>query len=172
MYPTPSRPPYVLPFLRPVSRPFSHHSIGSMQLTPIAVRNRTTYVFPHQYPTRRFKWTRRVLWGLLFSTCGYHYAQAQSDDFFHPPEPGSKQDAIRLYMLSKKVERLPIVQDLRREINYDEWDAYEDITDANKERRLTSGPLKGSRALAVQVSRWSFSPDDNTILVFNNGVLR
>lgn len=46
---------------------------------------------------------------------------------------------------------LPIVRGLRADPNYSEWEAYDSLSEEDKKHRLTSGPLKGSRGLAVQV---------------------
>lgn len=138
-----------LPFLRAVPRSF-RRGVVPTQLTSTPARKNTTLALNNNRPIRRFKWTRRIFWGLLFGSLGYYSAKSSANAFFHPAEPGSKEDAAQLERLRKLVDRLPVVQKLRLDPMCDEWDAYEDFVD--KERRLTSGPLKGSRALGVQVS--------------------
>lgn len=46
---------------------------------------------------------------------------------------------------------------LRLDPKFVEWEAYEGVSTGDKEKRLTSGPLKGSRGLAVQVRRLLFN---------------
>lgn len=152
-----------LPFLRAVPRSF-RRGVVPTQLTSTSVRNNTTLAV-NSRPIRRFKWTRRIFWGLIFGSLGYYSAKPSVNAFFHPAEPGSKEDATQLERLRKLVDHLPVVQGLRLDPMCDEWDAYEDFVD--KERRLTSGPLKGSRALGVQVSI-----PITIILVPNDDVLR
>lgn len=138
-----------LPFLRAVPQSF-RRGVVPKQLASTPVRNNTTFALNNNRRITRFKWTRRIFWGLLFGSLGYFSTKSLVNAFFHPPEPGSEKDAIELKRLRKQVDRLPVVQKLRLDPMCDEWDAYEDFVD--KERRLTSGPLKGSRALGIQVS--------------------
>lgn len=49
--------------------------------------------------------------------------------------------------------RVPIVQELRKNPDYVEKGVYGNFEEENKAHRLTSGPLAGSRGLALQVSR-------------------
>lgn len=53
--------------------------------------------------------------------------------------------------LRRLLDYLPIVQKLRKDPKYVEWDAYDSFADEDKEKSLSSGPLKGSRGLAIQV---------------------
>ncbi|RAO64970.1 uncharacterized protein BHQ10_000982 [Talaromyces amestolkiae] len=138
-------------FLHGVPRSFRRHVVPT-QLTSTPLRHNTTVALETRR-VPRFKWTRRIFWGLLFGGLGYFSTDSSLKRFFHPAEPGSKEDAAKLGYLRKWVDRLPRVQELRLRPNYEEWDAYEDTTD--KERRLTSGALKGSRALAVQKIFWN-----------------
>ena len=46
---------------------------------------------------------------------------------------------------------LPIVRDLREDPDYEESDAYGNFTEEEKVHTLTTGPLRGSGALALQV---------------------
>lgn len=141
-----------LPFLRGIPRSLRRDVTPTQLTSPSAVRNNTTLASNNNRRIPRFKWTRRIFWGLLFGTLGYYRGKLAINAFLYPAEPGSKEDATQLERLRKLVDRLPVVQNMRKDPMYGEWDAYEDLTDTNKQRRLTSGPLKGSRALAVQVS--------------------
>lgn len=138
-----------IPFPRGLQ--FFRRDVVPTRVTSASARNYTAYALNNrQIP--RYKWTRRILWGLLFGSLGFYNTKSLVNALLHPAEPGSKEDVTQLARLRKIVDRLPRVQKLRLDPMYDEWDAYEGVKDADKERRLTSGPLKGSRALAVQVS--------------------
>lgn len=70
-----------------------------------------------------------------------------------PPEPGSIEDQAGMRQIQRAFDiGLPIVQKLRRNPDYVETDVYENFAEEHKTRRLTSGPLAGSRGLGLQVS--------------------
>lgn len=68
-----------------------------------------------------------------------------------PPVPGTDEDAREMKKIQEAINLLPIVRKLRDDPNYVEWEPYTNFSEEEKEHRLTSGPLKGSRGLAVQV---------------------
>lgn len=69
-----------------------------------------------------------------------------------PAIPGTEADAMELEEINRVYDfGLPIVQELRNNPDYVESDVYQNYTDEEKAHRLTSGPLAGSRALALQV---------------------
>lgn len=69
-----------------------------------------------------------------------------------PPVPGSLEDTIVMEELGRIYEKaIPIVMELRSNPDYEESNVYGNYTEDEKEHRLTSGPLRGSRGLAVQV---------------------
>ncbi|CRG86225.1 hypothetical protein PISL3812_03228 [Talaromyces islandicus] len=105
--------------------------------------------------TRRSKWTRRILWGSAFAGLGYYTGQQYLKSFTSPAAPGTAEDTQRIEELQRLVDYLPVVQKLRKDPNYEEWDAYESFSDEDKEKRLSSGPLKGSRGLALQKIFWN-----------------
>lgn len=51
---------------------------------------------------------------------------------------------------------MPIVQTLRGDPDWDESDVYGNYSEGDKRARLTSGPLRGSRGLGLQVCLFSF----------------
>ena len=69
-----------------------------------------------------------------------------------PPLPGSAEDAVELDVIHFIFENeLPIVKELRNNPDYVESKVYENYSEEDKEHRLTSGPLRGSRGVALQV---------------------
>jgi hypothetical protein len=82
---------------------------------------------------------------------GYYTGQQYLRSFTSPAAPGTAEDTQRIEELRRLVNYLPVVQKLRKDPNYEEWDAYESFSDEDKGKRLSSGPLKGSRGLALQV---------------------
>lgn len=96
-------------------------------------------------------WTRRILYAALFGGLGYYTGHFYTAGFLYPATPGSSEDEQQIERILKLVDYLPIVRQLRADPKYVEWDAYDNLTEEARERRLTSGPLKGSRGLAVQV---------------------
>lgn len=70
-----------------------------------------------------------------------------------PPKPGSVEDQVALQEIQRIYETgLPIVQRLRNNPDWEEGDVYGDFSEQKKAERLSSGPLAGSRGLALQVS--------------------
>ena len=69
-----------------------------------------------------------------------------------PPVPGSFEDIAMLEEIHHAYENcLPLVQDLRKNPDYVEANVYGNYSEEDKIGRLTSGPLSGSRGLALQV---------------------
>lgn len=90
--------------------------------------------------------------------------QAYTTKYLFPAAPGSPEDVQQLKQIQNLVDYLPIVRKLRADPKYVEWEAYEDFADESKLQRLTSGPLRGSRGLAVQVSSALLGPQSGTSL--------
>lgn len=78
-----------------------------------------------------------------------------------PPMPGSVEDLARLDVINSVYENsLPLVKELRENPDYVESNVYGNYSEEDKIGRLTSGPLRGSRGLALQVRLLSpFQPD-------------
>lgn len=73
-----------------------------------------------------------------------------------PAPPGSPEDTQRVAHLRRVMDSLEVVKKLRANPDYVEWEAYDNFSEEEKPHRLTSGPLSGSRNLAVQVSGPTF----------------
>lgn len=70
-----------------------------------------------------------------------------------PPLPDTEEDRERLEEIRYIYEHgLPIVKELRENPDYIEADVYGNYSEEDKLQRLSSGPLRGSRGLAFQVS--------------------
>ncbi|KAK2777895.1 hypothetical protein FQN53_002030 [Emmonsiellopsis sp. PD_33] len=93
---------------------------------------------------------------VLFGGAGYFMPDLFLwDKVLRPPGPGSAEDVMELKILREKVAWLPIVQELRADPEYEEWEAYEDFEEEEKPHRLTSGPMSGSKGLGVQRIFWN-----------------
>ena len=69
-----------------------------------------------------------------------------------PLVPGTKQDTNALERLQLVFDKAtPIVMELRNNLDYEESDVYGNYSEEEKSSRLTSGPLRGTRGLALQV---------------------
>lgn len=66
-------------------------------------------------------------------------------------KPDSPEDVEAQKRLQAKFDRLEIVQKLREDPEYVEWEAYGNFSPEEKEKRLTSGALKGTRGISMQV---------------------
>lgn len=76
-----------------------------------------------------------------------------------PVEPETTEDVLKLEEIRRVYETgLPIVQELRNNPDYLEADVYGNYSEEDKKQRFTSGPLKGSRGLALQVRLFSRLP--------------
>lgn len=66
-----------------------------------------------------------------------------------PPLPaaGSKEDELMIEFLQKEGLKLPIVESLSADPNWEFHDAYTGMTEEEKSVRLTTGPLAGARAM-------------------------
>lgn len=97
------------------------------------------------------RWTRRLLYIGIFGGLGLYTGKAAVNTVSAPPVPGTDEDAREMKKIQEAINLLPIVRKLRDDPNYVEWEPYTNFSEEEKEHRLTSGPLKGSRGLAVQV---------------------
>jgi hypothetical protein len=64
-----------------------------------------------------------------------------------PPLPGSAEDKTSISIIHKRAANLPIVQALSNDPEWRSWHAYSKFTPEEKLRRITTGPLAGSRGL-------------------------
>ena len=68
------------------------------------------------------------------------------------PAPGSEEDKREIGKILRFYgEALPIVRELRHDPDYIELDVYENFTEEQKMHNLTSGPLRGSGGVPLQV---------------------
>lgn len=99
------------------------------------------------------RWTRRLIYAGIFGTLGVGAGKWLYDKISAPPAPGSTEDQAELQKIQRAFDiGLPIVRELRKNPDYVETSVYEDFAEEHKTRRLTSGPLAGSRGLGLQVS--------------------
>ncbi|KAI9809264.1 MAG: hypothetical protein M1825_002555 [Sarcosagium campestre] len=75
-------------------------------------------------------------------------------------EPGTLLDRSRIERLGREAAALPEAQALRASGQWREWDAYSSLSPAQRAGRLSSGPMSGSRGLAVQ-KIFCQDPDQN-----------
>lgn len=99
---------------------------------------------------------RNLIYIAIFGGLGLSLGSRIEKLIATPPEPDTEEDTALRRSIEDAYERLPIVQALRDDPDFGkEWNAYSNFSEEEKEHRLTSGPLKGGRGLALQV-RWSF----------------
>ena len=72
--------------------------------------------------------------------------------------PDSPEDVLLLNRISAEADQLPIVKTLRSPgttATWQEWDAYASMPVSERLGRLTSGPMRGARGLALQRVFWN-----------------
>jgi hypothetical protein len=137
---------------RILQQPLRAAIIRAPNLTRFSVRNAstTTNANTSAQPSR---WGRRLIYAGIFGTLGAGAGKWMDSKFAEPPLPGTIEDQAELEHIQRAYEiGLPIVQQLRQDPDFAESDVYENFPDSHKTRRLTSGPLAGSRGLGLQVS--------------------
>lgn len=101
---------------------------------------------------RRIRNLRRLFWIVLFGGIGYVGTLSVSAVVNRPViEPDSPEDVEAQKRLQAKFDQLEIVQKLREDLEYVEWEAYGNFSPEEKDKRLTSGALKGTRGISMQV---------------------
>lgn len=102
---------------------------------------------------------RNLLYIAIFGGLGLSLGSGIEKLIASPPVPDTEEDITWRKRIEREYEFLPVVQALRNDPDLGgEWTAYSNFSDEEKEHRLTSGSLKGSRGLALQVSyRFIFS---------------
>lgn len=133
-----------LPLCAPATRPslFSHSTLryASFATHPNA-------------STQPSRWPRRLIYAGIFGTLGVGAGTWMDSKVAAPPDPGSIEDEAEIQQIQRAFEiGLPLVQELRKNPDYVETDVYENFAEEHRTRRLTSGPLAGSRGLGLQVS--------------------
>lgn len=95
---------------------------------------------------------RSLIYAAVFGSLGYTVVDTFVERLSgEVPVPKSVEDEEALSVLRERFEKLPIVQDLRANPDYAEWEAYGNFTGEEKSHRLTSGVLNGSRGIGIQV---------------------
>lgn len=140
---------------RPIPRPQTTY-LSTTRTSPLR-HNSTTATTASSTTTSgnastQSRWPRRLLYATIFGGLGLYTGKNATAWLRAPPAPGTPEDALEMHRIQSTLNVLPIVRQLRADPSWKEWGAYEDIPEDALPRRLTSGPLKGSRGLAVQVS--------------------
>ncbi|KAL1956393.1 hypothetical protein VTO42DRAFT_7376 [Malbranchea cinnamomea] len=171
------------PLLRGLKRPSSQNIniCSKLQFRPGAPCQRHIFSNSNRLDPRFTRFTdaerakrrlniRRVLYLIIFSSFGY-FASLPASRIRRPViEPGSVEDSEALKELSAKVEELDIVKKLRSSPDYVEWEAYSNFSPEEKERRLTSGSLKGTRGISMQRVFYNEAKKTaTTVLYIGNG---
>ncbi|KAF7587478.1 hypothetical protein BBP40_007199 [Aspergillus hancockii] len=118
------------------------------------------------------KWPRLLIYAGIFGGLGVTAGKWMDDKVSAPAEPGTREDVLKLEEINRVYEiGLPIVQELRDNPDYVESGVYGNYTEDDKKQRLTSGPLEGSRALALQKVFWNDKEQKAVSVVFlGNGL--
>ncbi|KAI9370658.1 HotDog domain-containing protein [Aspergillus egyptiacus] len=116
-------------------------------------RNASSMTY-RQTPEKRI-WPRRLLYAGIFGFLGYSFAFLRDGLILEPAKPGSQVDQEMMRDLQEGFDYLPVVQLLRKDPNYIETDVYGNYSGDEKDQRLTSGPLAGSRGLGMQKVFWN-----------------
>lgn len=95
------------------------------------------------------RYLRSALYVTVFTALGFLL-----DTSFSVMQPGSPGDLKLQAKIRESFENLDIVQRLREDPDYKEWEAYGNFSSEEKKKRLTSGSLSGARGFSSQVS-WS-----------------
>ncbi|KAF5865290.1 hypothetical protein ETB97_004498 [Aspergillus alliaceus] len=142
----------------------------TLRFTPQISRSASTTT--HQTSPGPSKWPRRLIYAGIFGGLGVAAGKWMDDKVSAPAEPGTREDTLKMEEIRRAYEiGLPIVQELRNNPDYVEADVYGNYTEDDKQQRLTSGPLKGSRALALQKVFWNDKEQKAISVVFlGNGL--
>jgi hypothetical protein len=100
-------------------------------------------------------WPRRLrslFYASIFGGLGFYLGNQIANRTASPPVPGTEEDAHEMKQIRDAFESLPVVKELRSDPKFREWEAYSSLSETEKQPRLTSVALKGSRGLALQAS--------------------
>lgn len=134
-------------FLSAPTRPISR-----LTSPPSSLPRHTSTVTYANASSKRSIWLRRLAYATIFGGLGMLVGQRIEEKVAAPPVPGSLEDKIVMEELLRIYERaIPIVMELRSNPDYEESDVYQNYSEEENSHRLTAGPLRGSRGLALQV---------------------
>ncbi|KAJ9381974.1 hypothetical protein DTO063F5_5939 [Paecilomyces variotii] len=135
--------------LRP-TRQLVSKRCNSSATPPIAPPSQSQSQSQSQKPTRSRR-LRNLLYIAIFGGLGLSLGSGIEKLIASPPVPDTEEDITWRKRIEREYEFLPVVQALRNDPDLEgEWTAYSNFSDEEKEHRLTSGSLKGSRGLALQ----------------------
>ncbi|KAF9884760.1 Thioesterase super member 4 [Aspergillus nanangensis] len=121
----------------------------------------------HSPTSEPSKWARRLIYAGIFGSLGVAAGKYMDEKVSAPAEPGTPEDLTKLEEIYHVYENvLPIVKELRNNPDYVESEVYNNYTDDEKTRRLTSGPLRGSRGVALQKVFWNDKEKKAVSIVF------
>lgn len=110
------------------------------------------HVNPNAIPSQSSKWLRRLVYAGIFGGLGMFAGTRVDEKLAIPLVPGTKEDTSALERLQLVFDRAtPVLMELRNNPDYEESDVYGNYSEEEKSSRLTSGPLRGTRGLALQV---------------------
>ncbi|KZZ96433.1 thioesterase [Ascosphaera apis ARSEF 7405] len=128
-------------------------------------------------PPRRSRPARHIrntVYALCFASIGYTVGNYFVLNYLGGVEvPGSAADTARLSVIRAAFEKLDVTKQLRKQAEeekgvWEEWEPYTNFTEEEKQGRLTSGCLNGSRAVAFQRLFWS-SEEKKAISIIHIG---
>lgn len=103
-------------------------------------------------PSQSSKWLRRLAYAGIFGGLGMFAGTRIDEKLAIPSVPGTTEDTNALERLQPVFDKAtPVVMALRENPDYEESDVYGNYSEEDKASRLTSGPLRGIRGLALQV---------------------
>ncbi|KKK18441.1 hypothetical protein P175DRAFT_0442156 [Aspergillus ochraceoroseus IBT 24754] len=102
------------------------------------------------------RWPRRLIYAGIFGGLGLAAGKWMDNKLAVPPFPGTGEDERKMEEIRRTFEHgLPIVKQLREDPDYREADVYGNYLEEELRQRITSGPLRGSRGLAMQKVFWN-----------------
>ncbi|EYE96937.1 PaaI family thioesterase [Aspergillus ruber CBS 135680] len=155
--------------LRPQSRVLSAPTrpISRIPSSPTPLPRYTSTIAYANVPSKRSIWLRRLVYATIFGGLGMLAGQRIEEKVAAPPVPGSLEDKIVMEELLRIYEKAtPIVMELRSNPDYEESNVYQNYSEEENKHRLTAGPLRGSRGLALQKVFYNRKEQESISVVF------